>query len=99
MLMVTTESKKNHTWYARPVFFVSNLQQALEALKTTGYDPNAPLWDKAIRFLQRCQKEKPWHWRRIGRLRAGPRLDTPARLEAAGSGSGDARRALDACEG
>jgi squalene-hopene/tetraprenyl-beta-curcumene cyclase len=34
---------------------LSNLQQALEALKTTNYDPNAPLWDKAIRFLQRCQ--------------------------------------------
>jgi squalene-hopene/tetraprenyl-beta-curcumene cyclase len=44
---------------------LSNLQQALEALKETNYDPNAPLWDKAIRFLQRCQNRKesndqPW---------------------------------------
>jgi squalene-hopene/tetraprenyl-beta-curcumene cyclase len=34
---------------------LSNLQQALEALKETHFSSNAPLWDKAIRFLQRCQ--------------------------------------------
>jgi squalene-hopene/tetraprenyl-beta-curcumene cyclase len=34
---------------------LSNLQQALEALKETNFSSRAPLWDKAIRFLQRCQ--------------------------------------------
>jgi squalene-hopene/tetraprenyl-beta-curcumene cyclase len=34
---------------------LSNLQQALEALKETNFASRAPLWDKAIRFLQRCQ--------------------------------------------
>jgi squalene-hopene/tetraprenyl-beta-curcumene cyclase len=34
---------------------LSNLQQALEALKETNFSPKAPLWDKAIRFIQRCQ--------------------------------------------
>jgi squalene-hopene/tetraprenyl-beta-curcumene cyclase len=34
---------------------LSNLQQALEALRETKYDPKAPLWEKAIVFLQRCQ--------------------------------------------
>jgi squalene-hopene/tetraprenyl-beta-curcumene cyclase len=37
---------------------LSNLQQALEALKETKYDPKAPLWDKALLFLQRCQNRK-----------------------------------------
>jgi squalene-hopene/tetraprenyl-beta-curcumene cyclase len=37
---------------------LSNLQQALEALKETKYDPKAPLWEKAIVFLQRCQNRK-----------------------------------------
>jgi len=44
---------------------LSNLQQALEALKDTDYDRNAPLWQKAIVFLQRCQNrdasnDQPW---------------------------------------
>jgi squalene-hopene/tetraprenyl-beta-curcumene cyclase len=44
---------------------LSNLQQALEALKATNYDRNAPLWDKALKFLQRCQNrqesnDQPW---------------------------------------
>jgi len=34
---------------------VSNLQNALEALKTTGYPKNADVFKKAITFLQRCQ--------------------------------------------
>src|SRR5207244_8312817 len=37
---------------------LSNLQQALEALKETSYDPHAPFWQKAIVFLQRCQNRK-----------------------------------------
>lgn len=44
---------------------LSNLQQALDALKATNYDPNAPLWDKALKFIQRCQNrsesnDQPW---------------------------------------
>jgi squalene-hopene/tetraprenyl-beta-curcumene cyclase len=34
---------------------LSNMQQALEALKETDYPQNAPLWQKAIVFLVRCQ--------------------------------------------
>jgi squalene-hopene/tetraprenyl-beta-curcumene cyclase len=34
---------------------LSNLQHALEALKDTDYPSSAPLWHKAIVFLQRCQ--------------------------------------------
>lgn len=34
---------------------LSNLQQALEALKETDYSANAEVWDKALVFLQRCQ--------------------------------------------
>jgi squalene-hopene/tetraprenyl-beta-curcumene cyclase len=37
---------------------LSNLQQALEALKETKYDPHAPVWEKAILFLQRCQNRR-----------------------------------------
>jgi squalene-hopene/tetraprenyl-beta-curcumene cyclase len=37
---------------------LSNLQQALEALKDTDYPRNAPLWQKAIVFLQRCQNRE-----------------------------------------
>src|SRR5947209_7891029 len=37
---------------------LSNLQQALEALKETDYPSNAPLWQKAIVFLQRCQNRE-----------------------------------------
>jgi squalene-hopene/tetraprenyl-beta-curcumene cyclase len=44
---------------------LSNLQQALEALKETDYPQNADLWKKAIVFLQRCQNrevsnDQPW---------------------------------------
>jgi squalene-hopene/tetraprenyl-beta-curcumene cyclase len=44
---------------------LSNLQQALEALKETDYPQNAPLWRKAIVFLERCQNrdasnDQPW---------------------------------------
>ncbi len=44
---------------------LSNLQQALEALKETDFPANAPLWQKAIVFLQRCQNrdasnDQPW---------------------------------------
>lgn len=44
---------------------LSNLQQALEALKVTDYPSSAPLWRKAIVFLQRCQNrevsnDQPW---------------------------------------
>jgi squalene-hopene/tetraprenyl-beta-curcumene cyclase len=44
---------------------LSNMQQALEALKETDYPRNAPLWQKAILFLQRCQNrdasnDQPW---------------------------------------
>lgn len=44
---------------------LSNLQMALEALKDTGAGPNAPVWHKAIVFLQRAQNRKesndqPW---------------------------------------
>jgi squalene-hopene/tetraprenyl-beta-curcumene cyclase len=34
---------------------LSNLQHALEALKETDFPANAPLWQKAIVFLERCQ--------------------------------------------
>ena len=34
---------------------VSNLQNALEALKDTGAPKNSQVWQKAITFLQRCQ--------------------------------------------
>lgn len=34
---------------------LSNLQNALEALKETGYPKNAPVFQKALTFLQRCQ--------------------------------------------
>ena len=34
---------------------LSNLQHALDALKDTDYASSAPLWHKAIVFLQRCQ--------------------------------------------
>jgi squalene-hopene/tetraprenyl-beta-curcumene cyclase len=37
---------------------LSNLQQALEALKETRYDPKAPLWEKAIVYLQHCQNRR-----------------------------------------
>jgi len=37
---------------------VSNLQQALEALRATDLPANDPLWQKAILFLQRCQNRK-----------------------------------------
>jgi squalene-hopene/tetraprenyl-beta-curcumene cyclase len=44
---------------------LSNLQQALEALKDTDFPANSPLWRKAIVFLQRCQNrdasnDQPW---------------------------------------
>jgi squalene-hopene/tetraprenyl-beta-curcumene cyclase len=44
---------------------LSNLQQALEALKETDYPQNAPLWRKAILFIERCQNrdasnDQPW---------------------------------------
>src|SRR2546429_7489341 len=37
---------------------LSNLQQALEALKETGYPQHGPAFEKAIAFLQRCQNRK-----------------------------------------
>jgi squalene-hopene/tetraprenyl-beta-curcumene cyclase len=37
---------------------LSNLQQALEALKETDFPANAPLWQKAVVFLQRCQNRE-----------------------------------------
>jgi squalene-hopene/tetraprenyl-beta-curcumene cyclase len=44
---------------------LSNLQQALEALRDSGYPKNGPAFQKAIIFLQRCQNRKesndqPW---------------------------------------
>jgi squalene-hopene/tetraprenyl-beta-curcumene cyclase len=44
---------------------LSNLQHALEALKETDFPSSAPLWHKAIVFLQRCQNrdqsnDQPW---------------------------------------
>jgi squalene-hopene/tetraprenyl-beta-curcumene cyclase len=44
---------------------LSNLQHALEALKETDFPSSAPLWEKAIVFLQRCQNreasnDQPW---------------------------------------
>ena len=38
---------------------LSNLQHALEALKETDYPSSAPLWRKAIVFLERCQNREP----------------------------------------
>ncbi len=37
---------------------VSNLQNALEALRETGYPKNAEVFKKALLFLQRCQNRK-----------------------------------------
>ncbi len=37
---------------------VSNLQNALEALKETGYPKNSEVFKKALIFLQRCQNRK-----------------------------------------
>jgi squalene-hopene/tetraprenyl-beta-curcumene cyclase len=37
---------------------LSNLQQALEALKGTDYPANAALWRKAILFIERCQNRE-----------------------------------------
>lgn len=37
---------------------LSNLQHALEALKETDYPSSAPLWEKAIVYLQRCQNRE-----------------------------------------
>jgi squalene-hopene/tetraprenyl-beta-curcumene cyclase len=34
---------------------LSNLQMALEALSTSGLDPNAETYRKALKFLERCQ--------------------------------------------
>jgi squalene-hopene/tetraprenyl-beta-curcumene cyclase len=44
---------------------LSNLQHALEALKETDFPASAPLWQKAIVFLERCQNrdasnDQPW---------------------------------------
>jgi squalene-hopene/tetraprenyl-beta-curcumene cyclase len=34
---------------------LSNAYLAIEALGTTSYDPKDPVWDKALRFINRCQ--------------------------------------------
>lgn len=34
---------------------LSNLQMALEALASSGLEPNAPTYQKALKFLERCQ--------------------------------------------
>jgi len=37
---------------------LSNLQQALEALRDSGYPQHGPAFERAIQFLQRCQNRK-----------------------------------------
>jgi squalene-hopene/tetraprenyl-beta-curcumene cyclase len=44
---------------------LSNLQYALEALKKTDYDPKSDVWQKAQKFISRCQNrsesnDQPW---------------------------------------
>jgi len=34
---------------------LSNQYMALEALRTTAFDPKSPVWDKALKFVSRCQ--------------------------------------------
>ena len=34
---------------------LSNQYMALEALRTTSFDPKSPVWEKALKFVSRCQ--------------------------------------------
>lgn len=44
---------------------LSNLQFVIEALKVSGVSPDDPMWEKAIKFIERCQNrsesnDQPW---------------------------------------